>query len=190
MVLLRYIIKQPNCEEEELYQINPKFRHNNENVNENENEYYNEYYNEGDNKGDNKNNSLKRYIQIPEETMEKKSVLQEDRKFIELQKKIEEKKKYLAKKEQENNEEMKKKDFLLGVKDDYTKYNKYIKMQKEQQIEAFNYLKEYFTKLTTEGMLSDEKIEEAKRDQEEIVKTITNIKNDLEEMITKKKSDN
>ena len=33
MVLLRYIIKQPNCEEEELYQINPKFRHNNENVN-------------------------------------------------------------------------------------------------------------------------------------------------------------
>lgn len=180
MVLLKYIIKQQNCNDEELYQINPKF-----------NNKYNDtlYYEENNDKElveskiniENENDkSIIRYINAPKDN----NILNEERKFIQLQKRIEENKEYLEKKQIEEEED--KITFLNDVKDDYEKYYNYIKNQKEQQVQALNFLENYFSALITRGKLSNENILEAKKEQDKIIKTINSIKNNLEELITNK----
>jgi hypothetical protein len=87
-----------------------------------------------------------------------------------------EKRKYLQKTIEENN-------FLEGVKNDYEKYNNYIITQKKDQIHAMSILKQYIEDIITSGKLTDNDIKESKKEQQELLREIENIKKNLDELI-------
>lgn len=82
----------------------------------------------------------------------------------------------LKKKKEENN-------FLTGVKEDYNKYFTYIKGEKEKQIQTMGILNDYLNEIIKKGKLTDEDMAETKREQNEILDSIDNIKSELDKII-------
>lgn len=82
----------------------------------------------------------------------------------------------LKKKKEENN-------FLTGVKEDYNKYFTYIKGEKEKQIQTMGILNDYLNEIIKKGKLTDEDMAETKREQNEILNSIDNIKSELDKII-------
>ena len=73
--------------------------------------------------------------------------------------------------------------FLEAVKNDYTKYYDYISQQIQDQIKALGLLNGYIQDLSTSGQLSKHNIDDAKFEQEKILKEINEIKKGLETII-------
>jgi hypothetical protein len=73
--------------------------------------------------------------------------------------------------------------FLKGVQNDYMTYYKFIHKQKQDQMNAMNTISQYLDDLIVNGKLTEEDLEETRKDQEEILNTIGNIKNDLNKII-------
>jgi hypothetical protein len=73
--------------------------------------------------------------------------------------------------------------FLTEVKDDYDKYFMFKKKQKEEQIMAMNVLNEYLKNIIENESLSEEDLLEAKRDESNILKSIQEIKAEMNKMM-------
>jgi len=73
--------------------------------------------------------------------------------------------------------------FLDAVKNDYVKYYNYISDQKHDQIKALELLNGYIYDLSTSGELSKNNIEDAKFEQNKILKEVKTIKKGLDNII-------
>ncbi|NCA21781.1 MAG: hypothetical protein EBS86_11680, partial [Crocinitomicaceae bacterium] len=89
-----------------------------------------------------------------------------------------EKNKHLQKVAKENQ-------YLDMIRGDYEKYYGYIMKQKQDQINAMNYLKEYVDMLIVEGKLTDQDLEDARRERENLLIETGKIKQSLDELIEK-----
>ena len=70
--------------------------------------------------------------------------------------------------------------FLQGIRDDYSKYNKYIVQQKQDQMTALSILNNYIQDLAVTGELSKQNIEDARTEQKKILEEIDSIKKNLD----------
>ena len=73
-------------------------------------------------------------------------------------------------------------EYLEMVRNDYRKYYNHIVKQKEDQINAMNYLKQYIDEIMVDGKLTDTDLENAKMEQDELIQEMGNIKSKLDEI--------
>ena len=73
--------------------------------------------------------------------------------------------------------------FLDTVKNDYNKYYNYISQQKQDQIKALELLNKYIDDLTISGQLSKNNIEDAKFEQERILREVKSIRKGLDDIM-------
>jgi hypothetical protein len=121
-------------------------------------------------------------------------IRENDDRLIHIQELIDSKRNFLINKQKKLRFITKQNKFLEAVKDDYEKYYGYISQQKRDQIKALQVLDEYITDLTVSGKLTKHNIEDAKEEQNKILKEVHSIKegldsviNDTEELNYKKK---
>jgi len=73
--------------------------------------------------------------------------------------------------------------FLEHIKNDYLNYNNYIVNQKQDQIKALQMLNIYLHDLNRSGQLSEHNIQDAKIEQQKIVKELKSIKHGLDKIM-------
>ena len=73
--------------------------------------------------------------------------------------------------------------FLDAVKNDYVTYYNYISQQKQDQIKALELLNEYIHDLSSSGKLSKHNIEDAKIEQDKILREVKSIKKGLDDIV-------
>ena len=78
---------------------------------------------------------------------------------------------------------MKQNRFLEEVKTDYDNYHEFLVNQKNEQINALEYINGYIGDIQTEGEINDEKINESRMQQEWILSILKNIKQELSEIV-------
>ena len=103
-----------------------------------------------------------------------------DQQFFQLQQLIDAKKQFLIDKQKKLRFITKQNRFLEAVKDDYQTYYGYIEQQKRDQINALSLLDEYINDLTLSGKLTKHNIEDAKREQSNILREVSSIKRSLD----------
>jgi hypothetical protein len=106
-----------------------------------------------------------------------------DDQFQLLQEMIDAKRESLIKKQKTLHFLSKENSFLQGIRDDYSKYNKYIVQQKQDQMTALSILNNYIQDLSATGELSKQNIEDARSEQKKILEEIDSIKNNLDSII-------
>lgn len=111
--------------------------------------------------------------------------MSQDDKLLHIQRQIKEKKEYLLDKHLSLRKITKTNSFLEDVKNDYTKYHEYIVQQKQDQIEALNLLNNYLKDLTLTGKISKQQVNDAKLEQQHILKELDAIKKSLDDIIDK-----
>ena len=107
---------------------------------------------------------------------------QEDE-YLQLQYVIEAKRKMLLKKQRKIQKIAKQNAFLEHIKNDYLNYNNYIIKQKQDQIKALQLLDIYLQDLNRSGQLSEHNIQDAKIEQQKIVKELKSIKHGLDKIM-------
>jgi hypothetical protein len=111
------------------------------------------------------------------------SLVENDEKILQIEELIEAKRRMLLEKQKKFKNISKQNQFLEAVKNDYTKYYDYISQQKQHQIKALELLNGYVRDLSNSGQLSKHNIDDAKFEQEKILKEINEIKKGLETII-------
>ena len=106
-----------------------------------------------------------------------------DLQLIQIEQEIKNKKKLLVKKKKELDKKHKLNEYLVDVKQDYTKYYDYIVGEKQQQYNALILLKEYMSDLMKTENLVDQQIRSVKHDQKDIIREIDKVKDELDELI-------
>ena len=122
-------------------------------------------------------------MRIVEIQAEPINVIENEKIFTQIQQQICAKRKFLLEQEEKMRLIKKQNEFLEKVRNDYSKYNEYMKKQKQEQINAFNNLNEYLNKLTQTGNLSKNNIRDVKQEQKKILQQINFIKQNLEEIM-------
>ena len=89
----------------------------------------------------------------------------------------------LVKKKKDLDKTHKLNEYLVDVKQDYTKYYNYIVGEKQQQYNALILLKEYMSDLMKTENLVDQQIRSVKHDQKDIIGEIDKVKAELDELI-------
>ena len=92
-----------------------------------------------------------------------------DDQFQLLQEMIDAKRDSLIKKQKTLHFLSKENSFLQGIRDDYSKYNKHIVQQKQDQMTALTILNKYIQDLSVTGELSKQNIEDARSEQKKIL---------------------
>jgi hypothetical protein len=110
-------------------------------------------------------------------------LVKKDEQFLHLQDLIDGKRRMLLEKQKKLRFITKQNQFLDAVKSDYAKYYSYISQQKKEQIDALNLLNNYIEDLTVSGQLSKHNIDDAKFEQERIMKEVNQIKRGLDNII-------
>ena len=110
-------------------------------------------------------------------------IRERDNQFIQLQDLIDAKKKLLLDKQKKLRFISKQNRFLEAVKHDYTKYHNYISQQKRDQIKALQALDVYIKDLTLSGKLTKHNIEDAKEEQNKILREVKSIKESLDKLV-------
>jgi hypothetical protein len=100
-----------------------------------------------------------------------------------IEREIKNKKRMLIKKKKDLEKKHKINEFLLTVKDDYSKYYNYILKEKQEQYNALVLLKEYMQDLIQTENLVDEQKRTAKHDQRDIIGEIDKVKAELDELV-------
>ena len=108
-----------------------------------------------------------------------------DDQFQLLQEMIDAKRDSLIKKQKTLHFLSKENSFLQGIRDDYSKYNKHIVQQKQDQMTALTILNKYIQDLSVTGELSKQNIEDARSEQKKILDEIDTIKNNLVPLLEK-----
>ncbi len=103
--------------------------------------------------------------------------------LLQIEQEIKNKKKLLVKKKKDSDKKHKLNHYLIGIKDDYSKYYDYILTEKQQQHDALILLKEYINDLIKTEHLVDEQLRTAKHDQKDIIHEIDKVKAELDELV-------
>jgi len=106
-----------------------------------------------------------------------------DHKIIQLKAELENRKKLLCMKRHQLKSNVRDNELLRNVADDYEKYNTHIISQKEKQISFLKGLNQYIDNINNDLTLTNNKLEDSKQDQREIMKEITYLKDDLDDLI-------
>jgi hypothetical protein len=106
-----------------------------------------------------------------------------DLQLIQIEREIKNKKQLLVKKKKDLDKKHKLNEYLVDVKQDYTKYYDYIVGEKQQQYNALILLKEYMSDLMKTENLVDQQIRSVKHDQKDIIGEIDKVKAELDELI-------
>ena len=106
-----------------------------------------------------------------------------DNKLINIQQQIERKKQMLLKKQQELKNLLTHNEYLEEIHKDYYKYNNIIIKQKQEQIHALEDLDKYIKELKEQNQLTQYNIEDAKYEQQEIMKELHMLKYSLDKII-------
>lgn len=106
-----------------------------------------------------------------------------DDRFIQIQELIDAKRDMLINKQKKLRFILKQNRFLDAVKNDYGNYYRYLAQQKRDQITALEILDEYIKDLTLSGNLTKHNIEDAKEEQNKILKEVNSIKASLDSII-------
>jgi hypothetical protein len=115
--------------------------------------------------------------------MYKLTLAERDLYLVHIDTLMDEKRKMLLEKQKTLQQTAKENEYLEMVRNDYRKYYNYIVKQKEDQINAMNYLKQYIDEIIVDGKLTDVDLENAKMDQDELIQEMDNIKSKLDEII-------
>lgn len=73
--------------------------------------------------------------------------------------------------------------FLKGVQNDYTTYYSTILKQKEEQIAAINILNQYLNEMIVNSQVTENNIQNTKKEQKHILKEMDRIKKELDNII-------
>jgi hypothetical protein len=103
--------------------------------------------------------------------------------LLQIEQEIYNKKKLLVKKKKDLDKKHKLNHYLIGVKEDYSKYYDYIFNEKQQQHDALILLKEYINDLIKTEHLVDDQLRTVKYDQKDIINEIDKVKAELDELI-------
>ena len=107
---------------------------------------------------------------------------QRDLNLLQIEEEIKHKKHLLVKKKKELDKKQKLNEYLVEIKEDYTKYYDFIVNEKQKQYESMMLLKEYVGDLLqTEGLV-DSQLRIARHDQKDILVEIEKIKAELDEL--------
>ena len=102
-------------------------------------------------------------------------LLEIDERFMHINDVIDEKRQMLMDKQHKLKKIVKKNVFLEEIKGDYLEYYNYIMKQKQDQMDALNLLNNYINELNEKNKLSKYNIEDAKMEQDKIMKEINEI---------------
>lgn len=106
-----------------------------------------------------------------------------DHKIIQMKAEIENRKKILCAKRHQLKNNAKENNLLKFVLNDYEKYNTRIISQKEKQIMFLQRLNDYIDNINRDLKLTDNKLKESKHEQREILKEITYLKNEIDDLV-------
>jgi hypothetical protein len=115
--------------------------------------------------------------------MYKLTLAERDLYLVHIDTLMDEKRKMLLEKQKTLQQTAKENEYLEMVRNDYRKYYNHIVKQKEDQINAMNYLKQYIDEIIVDGKLTDVDLENAKMEQDELIQEMANIKGKLDEII-------
>ena len=115
--------------------------------------------------------------------MYKLTLAERDLYLVHIDTLMDEKRKMLLEKQKTLQQTAKENEYLEMVRNDYRKYYNHIVKQKEDQISAMNYLKQYIDEIIVDGKLTDVDLENAKMEQDELIQEMDNIKGKLDEII-------
>lgn len=110
-------------------------------------------------------------------------LLDNDKKLMHIEEVIEAKRTMLLQKQKKIRFILKQNKFLDIVKNDYVNYYRYIIEQKQDQMKALELLNKYIYDLSTTDVLSKNNLEDAKVEQERILREIKSIKKGLDSII-------
>ena len=108
-----------------------------------------------------------------------------DLKLIQINEEIKNKKNLILKKTKEIEKKKSLNTYLEKVSRDYEKYHNYVLEEKKNELNAMTLLNEYIVDLVKTNKIIDNQLRTAKHDQTEIVKEITKIKNELDNIQNK-----
>jgi len=111
------------------------------------------------------------------------SLVKKDERLLHIEDLIDAKRRLLLDKQKKLRFIVKQNHFLDAVKGDYEKYYSFISQQKQDQIKALELLNGYIYNLSKSGQLSKHNIEDAKNEQEKILREVKSIKKGLDEII-------
>ena len=114
--------------------------------------------------------------------MYKLTLAERDLYLVHIDTLMDEKRKMLLEKQKTLQQTAKENEYLEMVRNDYRKYYNHIVKQKEDQINAMNYLKQYIDEIMVNGKLTDVDLENAKMEQDELIQEMDNIKSKLDEI--------
>ena len=106
-----------------------------------------------------------------------------DHKIIQLKAELENRKKILCMKRHQLKSNMRENIYLKEVANDYDKYNNHIISQKERQIVFLQMLNGYIDNINSDLTLTNNKLKDSKQDQREIIKEISFLKNELDDLV-------
>ena len=115
--------------------------------------------------------------------MYKLTLAERDLYLVHIDTLMDEKRKMLLEKQKTLQQTAKENEYLEMVRNDYRKYYNHIVKQKEDQINAMNYLNQYIDEIIVNGKLTDVDLENAKMEQDELIQEMANIKGKLDEII-------
>jgi len=115
--------------------------------------------------------------------MYKLTLVERDLYLVHIDTLMDEKRKMLLEKQKTLQQTAKENEYLEMVRNDYRKYYNHIVKQKEDQINAMNYLNQYIDEIIVNGKLTDVDLENAKMEQDELIQEMANIKGKLDEII-------
>ena len=106
-----------------------------------------------------------------------------DHKILQMKAELENRKKILCVKRHQLKNNAKENDLLKFVLTDYEKYNTHIISQKEKQIMFLERLNDYIDNINIDLKLTDNKLKESKQEQREILKEITYLKDEIDNLV-------
>ena len=114
--------------------------------------------------------------------MYKLTLVERDLYLVHIDRLMDEKRKMLLEKQKTLQQTAKENEYLEMVRNDYRKYYNHIVKQKEDQINAMNYLKQYIDEIMVNGKLTDTDLENAKMEQDELIQEMADIKSKMDEI--------
>jgi hypothetical protein len=114
------------------------------------------------------------------------SIIERDKKMSQLQDIINQKQQYILKKRKEIQRKKNINHLLSFVEDDYNKYFKYIKSDKEKQIQSMENIHKYLSELSKNEKMLDHQGALLKRDQTRLLEEISSIRDELSELVDEK----
>ena len=112
-----------------------------------------------------------------------------DQKIYQLKEELENRKKMLCLKRNQLKNNVKENIFLQEVVEDYDSYNKSIVNQKEKQIVFLKMIHSYIDNINNELKLTDQKLNQSKQEQREILKEISFLKDEIDDLVENNQPD-